>query len=101
MGANLSEVGFGTYIRQQREQQGVLLCELASRVGVSAAYWSRIERERENPPKDEFIESAARALGVNSDMAFAAARRLPPDMRPHLREVVRMYRERQRTGIPL
>jgi predicted transcriptional regulator len=44
-------MAFGHYIRCEREGQAMTLTELARRVEVSIAYLSRIERERENPPR--------------------------------------------------
>lgn len=83
---------FGAFIRQHRVARNIPLKEFASQLGLSSAYFSRIERELENPPKDEVITKAAQILQVNPDDAFVAAGRLPPDMRPHLAEIVRMYR---------
>lgn len=71
------------------------LNELALKLEISSAYWSRIERDRENPPKDSLIQGAADALGEQSDEAFIAAGRLPPDLRVHIREIVEMYREKE------
>lgn len=69
------------------------LNDFARQLDISPAYWSRIERDRENPPKDALILGAAKLLGEDPDGAFIAAQRLPPDLREHLREIVRMYRE--------
>ena len=73
-------MGFGRYIRREREGREMTLTELARRVDVSIAYLSRIERERENPPPDRLVSALARALGLPADTLFAAARRLPPDL---------------------
>ena len=85
-------MGFGSYLRDKREERELTLLEVAERVGISVAYLSRIERERENVPKDELIQKICKALTLDADEAFAAARRLPPDLRPHARSVVRLYR---------
>ncbi|MEP6896394.1 MAG: helix-turn-helix transcriptional regulator, partial [Chloroflexota bacterium] len=37
--------------------------EFARKLDISPAYWSRIERELEKPPKDELIVKAAEQLG--------------------------------------
>ena len=47
---------------------------------------------RMNAPKDELIQKICKALTLDADEAFAAARRLPPDLRPHAKSVVRLYR---------
>ncbi len=85
-------MGFGGYLRKKREDRGLTLVEVAERVGISVAYLSRIERERENAPKDALIQKVCKALDLDADEAFAAARRLPPDLRPHTMSVVRLYR---------
>ena len=86
-------MAFGAYIRQQREAQGIAMNDFARRLDISPAYWSRIEREMEKPPKDELIRKAAEILGLNPDDGFVEARRLPPDMREDVGRVVRMYRK--------
>lgn len=67
--------------------------EFARSLGISPAYWSRIEREMEKPPKDELIAKAAEQLGINPDEAFIEASRLPPDMQKDVSTVVRLYRK--------
>ena len=86
-------MGFGTFIREKREQAGEPMNEFARRLGISPAYWSRIERELEKAPKDELITKAAEALGLNPDEAFIEASRLPPDMQKDVSTVVRLYRK--------
>lgn len=66
--------------------------DLAERLEISPAYWSRIERDHENPPRDELIERAAAILGVQVDELFVEAQRLPPDMRRDIGRVVLAYR---------
>lgn len=86
-------MGFGSFIREKREQAGVPMNEFARRLGISPAYWSRIERELEKAPKDELITKAAEALGLHPDEAFIEASRLPPDMQKDVSTVVRLYRK--------
>ncbi|MBI5121304.1 MAG: helix-turn-helix transcriptional regulator [Rhodospirillales bacterium] len=83
---------FGTYIRTRRNELGIGLNDFAGRLGVSPAYWSRIERGREKPPRDELIEKASAILGVRLDDLFVAAERFPPDMQRDVAKVVRAYR---------
>lgn len=85
-------MGFGTYIRQQREAKGIAMNDFARQLDISPAYWSRIEREMEKAPKDELIKRAAELLGLNPDEAFIEASRLPPDMQQDVGNIVRMYR---------
>ena len=85
-------MGFGTFIRDKREQANVPMNEFARSLGISPAYWSRIERDMEKPPKDELIRKAAEILGISADDAFVEASRLPPDIRDDVGNLVRMYR---------
>jgi transcriptional regulator with XRE-family HTH domain len=84
--------GFGRLIRSRREERGLTLADIAGEVGISIAYLSRIERDREHPPRDELIRRMAEALGLPEDEAFAAARRLPPDLQARVGEVIAAYR---------
>ena len=52
---------------------------MAERLDISPAYWSRVERGIEKPPRDKLIERAAAILGIPFDELFVEARRLPPD----------------------
>lgn len=72
---------FGAFIRKKREEKEIQMNEFARKLEISPAYWSRIERDMEKPPKDELIRKAAELLGLNPDDAFVEASRLPPDMR--------------------
>ena len=90
-------MSFGVSVRQKRIADGIGLNEFADRLGVSPAYWSRVEREQENPPRDEYVEKAAAILGVRMDDLFVEAGRLPPDMREDLKQVVQVYRRRKQT----
>jgi HTH-type transcriptional regulator, competence development regulator len=87
---------FGEVIRQQREARGLTLFDVAAEVGISIGYLSRIERDREKPPGDELIRSIATKVGLPQDEAFAAARRLPPDLKPRAREMFALYRNLSR-----
>lgn len=91
--SGVKTMGFGSYIRSKREAKEIALNDFARQLDISPAYWSRIEREMEKPPKDELIAKAAEILEENPDDAFAEASRLPPDMRDNVGDVVRMYRK--------
>jgi transcriptional regulator with XRE-family HTH domain len=88
-------MSFGASVRAKRIEEGIGLNDFAERLGVSPAYWSRVEREQENPPRDELVERAAAILGVRLDNLFVEAGRLPPDMRQDLKKVVQAYRRRR------
>ena len=85
-------MSFGTFIRKKREEKNIQMNEFARQIGISPAYWSRIERDMEKPPKDEWIRKAAEILEIDPDDAFVEASRLPPDIRQDVGQLVRMYR---------
>lgn len=93
-------MSFGAIIRQRRQDLNIGLNDMADRLEISPAYWSRIERERERPPRDELIERAAAILGLRVDELFVEAARLPPDMQRDLPRVVSLYR-RMRMSRPI
>lgn len=83
---------FGRLVRSRRESAGIPLNHFAARLGVSPAYWSRIERGIEKPPLNPLIESAARELQIPIDDAYVAAGRLPPDIQADLATAIAVYR---------
>ena len=85
-------MSFGERIRSRRIELDIGLNDFAERIGCSSAYWSRIERDKEKPPRDELIERAAAILGLTLDELFIRAERLPPDMQRDLGWVVVVYR---------
>jgi len=88
-------MAFGHSVRERRIAHGIGLNDFAGRLGISPAYWSRVEREQEKPPRDELVERAAAILGVRVDDLFIEAGRLPPDMRRELKDVVQLYRKQR------
>lgn len=89
-------MSFGAFIRERRNERGLTLLDVAAEVELSVPYLSRIERDRENPPKDELIRRLAQVLDIPEDEAFAAARRLPPDLQGRASEVFALYRRLSR-----
>ncbi len=90
-------MSFGAFIRQKRDAAGIALNDFARQIGISPAYWSRIERDLEKPPKDDLICKAAQLLNLEPDEAFIQASRLPPDMQLNVGEVVQAYRRRPKS----
>ena len=45
-------MSFGSWFRAEREKADLSLKDLATSIGISQAYWSRIERGLELAPKD-------------------------------------------------
>ena len=83
-------MAFGPWVRVARESAGISLKDFAQSIGISQAYWSRIERGLELAPKDSLIIAACDRLGLSTDRAFIAAQRLPPDMQLRLVEPLRL-----------
>ena len=90
-------MAFGQTVRFHRNAKGFGLNEFAERLGVSPAYWSRVEREQENPPRDDLVERVAAILEVKLDDLFCEAGRLPPDLRGDIKAVVTLYRRNRDT----
>jgi HTH-type transcriptional regulator, competence development regulator len=89
------KMSFGNLIRNKREEQKLQMNDFARQLGISPAYWSRIERNMEKPPKDALIYKACGILGIAPDDAFIEAGRLPPDMKEDVCNVIRIYREKR------
>lgn len=89
-------ISFGALVRARRERAGIPLNAFARDLGMSPAYLSRIERDIEKPPKDNWLLLVADKLNISCDEVFVAAGRLPPDMQGNLAEVVRIFREENR-----
>jgi transcriptional regulator with XRE-family HTH domain len=77
----MKEKTFGQVIRdfriQNREYNS--LREFARKIGLSPAYLSRIENEKEPPPSEAIIERMAEALGVDKYELFSHAGKIPTE----------------------
>jgi HTH-type transcriptional regulator, competence development regulator len=80
------EESFGERLRRVRRDRGFTLRKLAERVGVDYSYLSKLENEHLLPPADETIVRLAEALGIEPDVFFAVARKVPTDLRRRVRE---------------
>jgi transcriptional regulator with XRE-family HTH domain len=89
-------MGFGNFVREERHKKGLGLNEFARRLGVSPAYWSRVEREVEKPPQDALIQRTAELLDVPRDEIFIEAERFPPEMKQDVARAIRAYRRIER-----
>jgi len=72
---------FGHLIRELRIQHKDYssLREFARKVGLSPAYLSRIENEKEPPPSETVIERLAEALGADKYELFSYAGKIPEE----------------------
>jgi phage repressor protein C with HTH and peptisase S24 domain len=77
-------MSLGKIIRNKREELGLTLDEVSSRVGFSKPYLSTIETGKvNNPPSDELLRKLERVLGFESGLLLYIAHieRLPSDVR--------------------
>jgi transcriptional regulator with XRE-family HTH domain/quercetin dioxygenase-like cupin family protein len=65
-------VNVGSLIRRERQRQGLSLCELARRVGVSASMLSQVETDRTRPSVST-IYAIATELGISIDALLSDA----------------------------
>jgi len=90
---------FGETIRELRIAQDLGLRETATRVGISPAYLSRIERGKERPPRPEFIKEMARVLAADPDVLFRLSSTTDPEIidylhrQPEILNLVRYVKE--------
>jgi transcriptional regulator with XRE-family HTH domain len=78
MGTNLT---FGRLIKQLRlNNTEYSLRKLAEIIGISPAYLSRLEAERDPPPSEEIIIKMARILGADKDELLSRADKVSPDI---------------------
>lgn len=71
---------FGETIRDLRVAQDMGLRETAIKVGISPAYLSRIERNKERPPRPEVIKELARNLAADPDVLFRLSSSTDPEV---------------------
>ena len=72
---------FGQVVRELRikNRDYSSLREFAKKVGLSPAYLSRIENEKEPPPSEAVVERLAEALGTDKYELFSYAGRVPTE----------------------
>ena len=72
---------FGQIVRELRikNREYDSLREFARKVGLSAAYLSRIENEKEPPPSELIVEKLAEALGADKYELFSYAGKVPTE----------------------
>ncbi len=77
---------FGDTLRALRVAQDLGLREMAGKIGISPTYLSRIERNKENPPRPEIIQALAKALAADPDVLFRLAAGTDPDLIAYLHD---------------
>lgn len=71
---------FGKIIRNLRVVQDLGLRETTTKVGISPAYLSRIERGKERPPRPEVIKELAKVLAAYPDVLFRLSSSTDPEV---------------------
>jgi len=77
-------MSLGEIIRGKREELGLTLDEVGSRIGFSKPYLSTIETGRvNNPPSDELLQKLEKVLGFEPGtlLYIAHIERVPPDIK--------------------
>ena len=77
---------FGKTIRNLRIAQDLGLRETASKIGISPAYLSRIERGKERPPRPEVIKKLAKELAADPDVLFRLSSSTDPEVVEYLHD---------------
>ncbi len=77
---------FGETVRDLRVAQDLGLRETATKVGISPAYLSRIERGKERPPSPEIIKALAKILAADPDVLFRLSSSTDPEIVEYLHE---------------
>ena len=77
---------FGETIRDLRVAQDLGLRETATKVGISPAYLSRIERGKDSPPRPEIIKELAKLLAADPDVLFRLSSSTDPEVVDYLHE---------------
>ena len=95
---------FGETLRELRTAQDLGLREAATKVGISPAYLSRIERGKERPPSAEIIKTLARVLAADPDVLFRLSSSTDPEVasflqnHPEMLEFVRFLMDQNVTA---
>ena len=77
----------GATLRLLRMDAGLSLRQLASRIGVSSAYLSRVENGHDAPPTGERLAAIARELAIPPDLLVEVGDRLAPTLASYIEAV--------------
>jgi repressor LexA len=83
-------MSLGEIIRSKREELGLTLDEVSSRIGFSKPYLSTIETGRvHNPPGDELLQKLERVLGFETGtlLFLAHMERMPADVKERVEQI--------------
>ena len=91
-------MGFGNYIRTQRETLGKTNKDFSGRkisqvIGVEPAFLSKVEREIVPPPSEAKVIALAKALGEDQDVLLAMAGKVSSDLLNIIRDRPALFAE--------
>jgi transcriptional regulator with XRE-family HTH domain len=84
---------FSSMVRARRKELGLTQIEVAARIrveegrSINQAYLADIERGQHPNPRPHLIEEFARALELDRDVLYLAARQVPPEVADELRRL--------------
>ena len=87
---------YGQYIRQQREllkadDRRYSVRQVAQRIGLEAAYLSKIERDEVAPPSEAKVRALAEDMGEDSDVMLAMAGKVSSDLLEIIRNRPKLF----------
>jgi HTH-type transcriptional regulator, competence development regulator len=77
---------FGAFVRREREAKEIGLREMAKKIGVSATYLSKVERDEFPPPAEDKVKRIAAIIECDPDELLARAGRVASDLTAIIRE---------------
>jgi transcriptional regulator with XRE-family HTH domain len=89
--------GFGSYIRQRREElqadepSKYSLRRVAASVQIEPSYLSKIERGQQPPPGERTIVAIAKELGEDPDVLLAMAGKVSEDLQNVIRKRPKLF----------
>ena len=85
---NISNMTFGSYIRDLRIKNEIGQRELAKKIGLAPSYLNDIEKNKRSAPKNDIIKKLSSILKVDldllNDLAGSSKKTLPPDIIDYL-----------------
>ena len=88
MKKNISNLAFGSYIRELRIKNEIGQRELAKKIGLAPSYLNDIEKNKRSAPRNNIIKKLSLILKVDldllNDLAGSSKKTLPPDITDYL-----------------
>ncbi len=71
---------FGAFVRRGRQCKEIGLREMATMIGVSPTYLSKVERDEFPPPAEDKVKAIAKVIECDADDLLARAGRVSSDI---------------------